>query len=154
MSTSAMSRYNGETHFERQGLWDPLGIEIPRHADWVAVARLAAAGIAYRAGLTYEGVEEVKVIVAECLSYCIQHGRPGGRLRLSFEKATDALVITVQDPTFSVATAAASSPKFRDESDVRSYIDGLFLIRGLAQNLEYMVSPTEGLTLRVRKNIA
>ena len=133
-----------------EGLWDPAGLELPKDPAWVAVARLAAAGIAYRAGASYDAIEDVRVIVAEAVSFCIQHGKPGGRLRISFEAPAGALVVIVRDPDFPVMT----SPKRHNGSNQLDFIDGLFLIRGLADDVEYSATATDGLTLRVTRKIA
>ena len=134
-----------------QGLWDPVGLELPKHPAWVGVARLAAAGIAYRAGMAYDAIEDTKIIVAEAVSYCIQHSQPGGRLRISFTADTSSLTVEVHDPNFPTIT---SPPKDRDGSTYRTFVDGLFLIRGLADEVEYIANPSEGLTLRIRRGIA
>jgi serine/threonine-protein kinase RsbW len=139
-----------ETHTE-QGLWDPVGLELPKNPAWVGVARLAAAGIAYRAGMAYDAIEDVKIIVAEAVSYCIQHGQPGGRLRISFKADTKSLTVEVRDPEFPAITGP---PKDREGSNYRTFVDGLFLIRGLADDVEYIATPSEGLTLRIRRGIA
>jgi serine/threonine-protein kinase RsbW len=133
-----------------QGLWDPTGLELPKDPAWVGVARLAAAGIAYRAGLSYEAIEDIKVIVAEAMSYCIQYGGAVGRLRISFESGVDHLIVTVRDPGFPVVE---SLPKDHDGSGYRIFVDGLFLIRGLANDVEYTADTRDGLTLRIRRDI-
>ena len=132
------------------GLWDPVGLELPKNPAWVGVARLAAAGIAYRAGMAYDAIEDVKIIVAEAVSYCIAHGPPGGRLRISFKADTGSLTVEVRDPDFPSMT---SPLKDGDGSTYRTFVDGLFLIRGLADNVEYVTTPSEGLTLRIRRSI-
>ena len=134
-----------------QGLWDPVGLELPKNPAWVGVARLAAAGIAYRAGMAYDAIEDVKIIVAEALSYCIAHGGSGGRLRISFKADTNSLTVEVRDPDF---PNIASPSTDRDASAYPTFADGLFLIRGLADNVDYIVTPGEGLTLRIRRSIA
>jgi anti-sigma regulatory factor (Ser/Thr protein kinase) len=146
-----MSRWNGTPQLiKREGLWDPAGVEFPKHPDWVSVARLAAAGVAYRAGFSLEGIEQVKVIVAEALSHCLHEGREGDRLKLSFAIDDDVLVISVSDPAFRPALARSHIRNGENEL----FIDGLFLIRCLAHHLEYAFSPESGLTLRIRKSIA
>ena len=135
---------------EEHGLWDPVGLELPKNAAWVGVARLAAAGIAYRAGMTYDAIEDVKIIVAEAVSYCIQHGRPGGRLGISFKADTRSLTVEVHDPDF---PTASDSTRKRERWTDRAFIDGLELIRGLADQVEYIATPGDGLTLRIRRGI-
>jgi len=151
MSKHTASRESSLRMNTEQGLWDPVGLELPKHPAWVGVARLAAAGIAYRAGMAYDAIEDTKIIVAEAVSYCIQHSQPGGRLRISFIADTTSLTVEVHDPDFPTVT---SPPKDRDGSTYRTFVDGLFLIRGLADEVEYVATPSEGLTLRIRRSIA
>jgi serine/threonine-protein kinase RsbW len=125
-------------------------LELPKNPAWVGVARLAAAGIAYRAGMSYDAIEDIKVIVAEAVSYCIQHGGPSGRLRISFKASAKSLTVEVRDPDFAAKTIERPDDKVASN---RTFVDGLFLIRGLADDVEYVESPSEGLLLRVRRSI-
>jgi serine/threonine-protein kinase RsbW len=125
-------------------------LELPKNPAWVGVARLAAAGIAYRAGMSYEAIEDIKVIVAEAVSYCIQHGGSRGRLRIAFKASTKSLTVEVRDPDF---VAKMSAPASGKAASNRTFVDGLFLIRGLADDVEYVESPGEGLLLRIRRSI-
>lgn len=126
-------------------------LTIPRHALWVGAARLAAAGIADRAGLSIEGIDEVKIIVAEAITYCISHGQPGDPLDLSFELAPSSLTIIVRDPTFSVmrsesAMQLASPGPLGDRG-------GIFIIESLADRFNLEMDQNNGLTLMAVKRI-
>ncbi len=129
---------------------EPIDLELPKNPLWVSVARLAAAGIAYRAGLAFDTIEDVKIVVAEAVSYCIQHGKREGRLHLRFELGDHRFVVTVHDPTFS---PEQQPPRGRNGSGDRVFVDGLFLIRGLADKFDFTVAPGAGLTLRIQTGI-
>jgi anti-sigma regulatory factor (Ser/Thr protein kinase) len=124
----------------------PVDLDLPRDPDWVGVARLASAAIAYRVGLPYDSIEDVKVMVAEAVSYCIQHSPAGGRLHITFEANPTELAINVKDPDFPLRLAAAGS----DGSF--TFIDGLLMIRALADDFEYKAN-RDGLSLQMSKAI-
>jgi serine/threonine-protein kinase RsbW len=125
---------------------DSIDLELPKNPVWVSVARLAAAGIAYRAGMPFDTIEDIKVIVAEAVSYCIQYGAPEGRLHLRFDLGDDQLTLTLTDPTFPLKL-----PRERNGSSYKTFVDGLFLIRGLADEVDFDAAPGGGLTLRIRR---
>jgi serine/threonine-protein kinase RsbW len=131
----------------REGLREPVGLDLPRDPGWVGVARLASAAIAYRVGLSYDSIEDVKVMVAEAVSYCIQHNPTGNRLHITFEARPSELVINVKDPDFPMRLTDASTP---DGASRFTFIDGLLLIRALADDFEY-IADREGLCLQMRK---
>ena len=148
MNQDAAQKSSGMSSSVRADRGEPIDLELPKKPVWVGVARLAAAGIAYRAGLPFDTIEDVKIIVAEAVSYCIQHGTTEGRLRLRFELNGDDLIITVTDPTF---PATPQPPRDRNGSSYARFVDGLFLIRGLADEVEFCSNAGNGLTLRIRR---
>ncbi|MBV8338533.1 MAG: ATP-binding protein [Candidatus Eremiobacteraeota bacterium] len=125
---------------------DFIDLELPKNPVWVSVARLAAAAIAYRAGMPFDTIEDIKVIVAEAVSYAIQYGAPQGRLHLRFDLSHDHLDITLTDPTFPLKL-----PRDRNGASYKTFVDGLFLIRGLADEVDFDATPGGGLTLRIRR---
>jgi serine/threonine-protein kinase RsbW len=127
---------------------ESIDLELPKNPIWVSVARLAAAGIAYRAGMPFDTIEDIKVIVTEAVSYCIQHGSREGRVRLRFDLGADDVVLTLSDPTF-----PPQPPRDRDGSSYRTFVDGLFLIRGLADEVDFNTTAGNGLTLRIRRGL-
>lgn len=129
---------------------EPIDLELPKNPVWVSVARLAAAGIAYRAGMPFDTIEDIKVIVAEAVSYCIQHGGPEGRLHLRFDLGKDQLALTLTDRNF---PHALQPPRDRNGSTYRTFVDGLFLIRGLADEVDFDLNEHNGLTLRIRRGV-
>lgn len=147
--TFALASQMTESTSAREGLREPVGLDLPKDAGWVGVARLASAAIAYRVGLGYDSIEDIKVMVAEAVSYCIQHSPAGGRLHVTFEAGASELVINVRDPDFPLRLAEAEG----SERSRIPFIDGLLLIRALADDFEYKAN-REGLFLRMRKAIA
>lgn len=145
---SAEAGLAGMSH--QLSLGEPIDLELPKNPVWVSVARLAAAGIAYRAGMPFDTIEDIKVIVAEAVSYCIQHGSHEGRLHLRFELGENDLAITLTDSNF---PHGLQRPRDRNGSSYQTFVDGLFLIRGLADEVEFDSDERNGLTLRIRRGV-
>lgn len=135
---------------DQLSLGEPIDLELPKNPVWVSVARLAAAGIAYRAGMPFDTIEDIKVIVAEAVSYCIQHGSREGRLHLRFDLGENDLAITLTDSNF---PHGLQRPRDRNGSSYQTFVDGLFLIRGLADEVEFDSDERNGLTLRIRRGV-
>lgn len=67
---------------------------IPASAEYVVLARLAAAGIAARMGMSYDDIEDLRVIAAEACRLLIgEDGVKSGNLTIRFGIAPDALEI-------------------------------------------------------------
>jgi serine/threonine-protein kinase RsbW len=64
---------------------DVVQLQIPAKAEWVAVARLAAAGVASRLDFSVEDIEDVKLAIAEACTICIRRGVAGGRIEIVTE---------------------------------------------------------------------
>ncbi len=60
-------------------------METPADPGYVAILRLAAAGIAARAGLTIDDVEDVRLAVDEACALLLPHAAPDSRLGARFE---------------------------------------------------------------------
>lgn len=90
---------------------DQVHLTIPASAEYAMVARLTAAGIASRLGLTYDEVEDLRVIVAEVCRLLLgsSNGVGGGTLTLTY---------SVSDSEFAIdGTADASRPPLEPEED-------------------------------------
>jgi serine/threonine-protein kinase RsbW len=60
-----------------------IQLVIPGAPEFLRLARLAAADVGSRIGMTYEDLEDLRIAVDE-LSYAITGGRPEATLRLAF----------------------------------------------------------------------
>lgn len=125
-------------------------LNLPKDPSLIAAARLTAAGVAFRAGLSFDTIEDLKIIVAEACTYCMTRGgpMPSGRLRITFELYPNSFVVLVADPEFRFVSWQRTR-----SSTVAGTADELFIIRGLADELEYRASPASGLVLRITKSI-
>jgi serine/threonine-protein kinase RsbW len=126
---------------------DRVSLTLPKNEAFISAARLTAAGIGMRAGLSYEIIEDLKIIVTEACTYCITRGRNPGRLHVVLDIASGSVIVTVSDPGFE---PAAHVPPKRVLGEWEP--DELFIIRNLADELIYRVTPGGGLKLRMTKS--
>lgn len=79
---------------------DVIELSLPARAEYVGVARLTVSGIANRAGMPYDDIEDVKLAVAEACTNAVQHAYAqdeAGGIHLQFTLMEDRLVIVVSD---------------------------------------------------------
>ncbi len=124
-----------------------IKLSLPKDPAFIAAVRLTVAGVALHAGLTFETIEDLKIIAAEACTYCMTRGANPGRLSVTLEARPGAFVIAVSDPHFQPTSAATGSSLVEDQG-----ADELFLLRGLADELEYRTNSGTGLFLRIVKN--
>ena len=121
-------------------------LRIPCKAEWVAVARLAAAAVANRLNFSIEDIEDVKLAVAEACTNCIQHAG-GQQIQIVCETEPDALTVHVRD--FGRGTRPEAIASRDDEPRL-----GVFLIRSLMDSVEYDAHPEGGTTLVMTKKVS
>ncbi len=87
-------------------------LRIPREPEWVAVARLAVAGVANRLRFSVEDIEDIKLAIAEACTTCIQDaaGRRYDRHHLRSEPTRCAFACAI---TASARRRADGSPRPR-----------------------------------------
>jgi len=81
-------------------MYDPaadVSLEIPGSADYLRLARLAAADLGSRAGLTYEEIEDFRIGVDE-LCNAVMRSDGDGRVALRFTLLPDQLVVEGHGP--------------------------------------------------------
>jgi serine/threonine-protein kinase RsbW len=79
---------------------DVIQLTLPARAEYVGVARLMVSGVANRAGLSYDDIEDVKLAVAEACTNAVEHAYPEkgtGQIHLQCTVYEDRLVIVVAD---------------------------------------------------------
>jgi len=126
-----------------------VDLRIPSRAEWVALARLAAATVANRLRFSIEEIEDVKLAVAEACTAVIQHEPHGEFIQLTCEALDDSLRVRVHDSgRHGVHSADAASMNF-DEARIAGL--GIFLIRTLMDEVSYDVHPQQGTDLLMVK---
>jgi serine/threonine-protein kinase RsbW len=130
---------------------DLVELRIPCRAEWVALARLAAAAVANRLRLTIEDIEDVKLAVAEACTAVIQHERHGEFIELTCESSPDTLRIRVRDA--GRETFAKKEAHSMDLDEARIAGLGVFLIRTLMDEVTYDAHPEHGTDLVMVKRL-
>ena len=123
-------------------------LRIPSRAEWVALARLAAATVANRLRFSIEEIEDVKLAVAEACTAVIQHERHGEFISLTCEALDDSLRVRVRDSGRQSAHAEGRRMNF-EEARIAGL--GIFLIRTLMDEVSYDVHPQHGTDLLMVK---
>ena len=119
-------------------------LRVPCRAEWVALARLAAATAANRLRFSLEEIEDVKLAVAEACAAAIQHDAHGEFIELTCEALGDSLRIRLRDSGRQGLHAADHRMNF-EEARVAGL--GIFLIRTLMDEVRYDVHPQNGTDL-------
>jgi serine/threonine-protein kinase RsbW len=127
-------------------------LRIPARAEWVALARLAAATVANRLRFSIDEIEDVKLAVAEACAAVIQHEGHGEFIQLSCEALGDSLRVRVHDSGRHGVHAAEHAHMNFDEARIAGL--GIFLIRTLMDEVSYDVHPQLGTDLLMVKRLA
>jgi serine/threonine-protein kinase RsbW len=127
-------------------------LRIPSRAEWVALARLAAATVANRLRFSIEEIEDVKLAVAEACTAVIQHEGHGEFIQLTCEALGDSLRVRVRDAGHLGLPAADRQKMNFDEARIAGL--GIFLIRTLMDEVSYDVHPQHGTDLFMVKRLA
>jgi serine/threonine-protein kinase RsbW len=126
-------------------------LRIPARAEWVALARLAAATVANRLRFSIEEIEDVKLAVAEACAAVIQHEGHGEFIQLNCEALADSLRVRVHDSGRHGVLAADRQHMNFDEARIAGL--GIFLIRTLMDEVSYDVHPQLGTDLLMVKRL-
>jgi serine/threonine-protein kinase RsbW len=127
---------------------DMVELRLPCKAEWVAVARLAIAGIASRLAYTVADVEDLKLAVAEACTNRIRHADGAETIVIAAEVGATEVCITVRDEGSS--THIATVPSVADAREDRL---GIVLIQSLMDSADYHVDPDGGVVLVMRKSV-
>ncbi len=74
---------------------DEITLTLPAAPEFVRVARLTGAGLATRAGMGYDEVEDLRIAVGEACSVLIGPGSRPGTLTLTFTLSDDAIHVEI-----------------------------------------------------------
>ena len=121
-------------------------LRIPARAEWVAVARLAAAAVGSRMRLSVDEIDDLKLAIAEACTLCIQRTEGTENIDVRWDISPTELRITV--------AADGQGPKLESVKDAAdSKVDGLgvFLIQSLMEDVAYDIDPQRGARLVMTK---
>jgi serine/threonine-protein kinase RsbW len=129
-----------------------VDLRIPSRAEWVALARLAAATMANRLHFSIEEIEDVKLAVAEACTAVIQHEGHAEFIELTCEAVDDSLRVRVRDSGRQGLHANDSRQMNYEEARIAGL--GIFLIRTLMDEVSYDVHPQHGTDLLMVKRLS
>ncbi|HXW50990.1 MAG TPA: ATP-binding protein [Candidatus Acidoferrales bacterium] len=127
---------------------DRISLTLPKSDAFISAVRLTVAGIGMRAGLSFETIEDLKIIVSEACTYCTRRGGSAGKLHVGLEIGRGRVVVSISDSGF--VLAPTSAPK-RLPGEYEP--DELFIIRNLADEFNHRLTPGRGLKLRITKSV-
>jgi serine/threonine-protein kinase RsbW len=124
-------------------------LRIPARAEWVAVARLAAAAVGSRMRFSVDEIDDLKLAIAEACTNIIQRSEAIENIDLRWEAGRTELRITV--------SGDGRAPKLESvkDADEDTKVGGLgvFLIRALMDTVEYEIDQQRGARLVMCKTV-
>lgn len=123
-------------------------LRIPARAEWVAVARLAAAAVGSRMRFAVDEIDDLKLAIAEACTDCIQRSEGIENIDIRWDVTPGELRVTVSGDG---RTPKLESVKVSEEPKVGGL--GVFLIRALMDNVEYEIEPQRGARLVMTKRV-
>ena len=122
-------------------------LRIPARAEWVAVARLAAAAVGSRMRFSVDEIDDLKLAIAEACTNCIQRSEGIENIDIRWDASPTELRVTV--------TGDGRAPKLESVKSDDPKVGGLgvFLIRALMDEVEYDVDPQRGARLVMTKQV-
>lgn len=132
-------------------LEDIIELVIPSKPQYVSVVRLTASGIANRCGMDIEGIEDLKVALAEACTNAITHGRKckDDVVRISFKVQDKALTVTVSDCGAGFDHTSLKEPDLLNPSEEGGL--GIFIIKSLMDEVCFQSPATEGTCIAMTK---
>jgi len=127
---------------------DTVDLTIPPKAEYLSVARLAAAAVAARQAFTYDEIEDLKIAVSEACSVLItSRGRARHPITMHFipEKGALAVWIETAGSEFDLNTLTSARRKTADERAL-----GIFLMQCLVDEVR-RVEDDGNVSLRLLK---
>jgi serine/threonine-protein kinase RsbW len=140
-------------------------MKIPASAEWVRVVRLATAGVAGRAGFSYDDVEDIKLAVAEACNNAILHSTSSPTqeaeeipiVTIAWELLDDGLRISVSD-TGRLEQPLALKPRssLANHTVLEQLPEsglGLLLIESLMDEVQHESGPDADTTIHMTKRL-
>ena len=123
-------------------------LRIPARAEWVAVARLAAAAVGSRMRFSVDEIDDLKLAIAEACTSCIQRSEGIENIDIRWDAEPSGLRVTVSGDG---RAPKLESVKNGEDSKVGGL--GVFLIRALMDEVQYDMEPQRGPRLVMTKRV-
>lgn len=121
-------------------------VRLPADGAYVAVLRMATAGLAARLDFTLDDIEDLRMAVGEASAILLEGARPGGRLIARFRLTDGRIEVEVSvdavNPKPPDTTSFAWQVLMSTAADVRSEAGDDVLSIGLAVNSTTSSAPT------------
>ena len=136
------------TELQAQAFGD-VSLRIPARAEWVAVARLAAAAVGSRMRFSVDEIDDLKLAIAEACTNCIQRSEGIEYIDIRWHAEATLLRVTVggdgRAPKLESVKSTSEDPRVGGL--------GVFLIRSLMDEVEYDLDSNSGPRLTMTKHV-
>lgn len=137
---------------------DRISLSIPVSAKYIAAARLLTAGLAARANLSVEAVEDLKIAVSEACTNVTEHAfaseaeARNKTIDLTFHVANGELTVAVEDE------GCGFDPKHLPDMNNKPVVNdtgiGVYLIREMMDEVKIESAPGSGTKIVMTKRCA
>jgi serine/threonine-protein kinase RsbW len=139
------------TYTQTEPAAEPIDVTIPARAEYISIARLAAAAVAAHQAFTYDEIEDLKIAVSEACTALIaaSSGVRRSPLSLRFVPETDALAIRIdtRGTRLTLDLSSNGEPTPLDERHL-----GIFLMQCLVDEVDIRhTGDRTSITLRLAK---
>lgn len=138
-----------------------LSLDLPENEAYVRITRLLGRTLLEHLQVIEQDVEDIELVVGELCTNVIRHARSDkGRFRVLIEYHHDRVAVTVEDygKGFSFHDVARSGEMGSERFDTLTGGDrfggfGLYLVKTLADQLEFHRTDARGATVRAEKQL-
>ena len=130
---------------------DRITLSLPNAPEYVSVARLTLSGIANRMGFNIDEIEDLKVVIADACTNALKHGCGSNcNYNIDFFVCESQLIIEVTDKGKGFDHKKLRQP---DLSKPREGGLGIFIIRSLMDEVEFIENGECGISIRMSKSL-
>ncbi len=131
--------------------YDRIAITLPCKAEYVSVARLAASGVASRAGFDIDTVEDIKVAVSEVCSRIISVSENSSKqYEIEFNICTDKLIVNFSSDIKKIDCIFQNDEDGLGMSIINAFMDA---VEYCPENKSYMLSMTKNFEVISRNGL-
>ncbi len=121
-------------------LQDRITLTVPAKSEYAKTVRMTAAALATRAGMSYEGVDDVRMAVDEAFIYAVDSLSPESEVTLVFK---------ADDETLEIVTHVGKCEQDSDEEAERRAGFAAFILDAVCESHEFVSDESGGRALRL-----
>ena len=130
---------------------EQIRISLPGKPEYVSIARLTASVIANQMGFNIDDVEDIKVAVGEACNNAVLHGKsPEEVFDIVFDVRDGRIVIEVSDNGVGFDLDEYKAPEL---GELKENGLGIFIMKTLMDEVEFIPVPNNGTTIRLIKEL-